>query len=410
MFDLGAVAALPDVLLRPDAIPTDRRPRLVATGYGGSVRASFSGSTAYLAEAGISEGSLDGAFTLYSTSPRDRRLELEGAAWKLRQILRRESTSGFKFSERFSAHVWQRHLPALAGTDIISNFQLYSSGFFKRRSEFDVRAFFYLDGTLHDYLLGYREHDVAIIDPATADRAIAVERRGYQQVDGIAVMSEFTARTLTQEYGVRRDRITVVLPGANLSDVMAARVVTARAARPPTEEVTVGFVGVYPERKGLPKLAAAVAALRLAKVPVRLLVVGRCPEEIARMDGVEALGFVSKTGDPDRFVDALSRVDLGCQLSTAELFGIAVLEFFRCGIPVLATEVGGVTDVLAGGGGLGVPGEISVEGVADEIRRFVEDESLRRRLSHDAAGRSDGVRWQHTAASLGRFVASRTAP
>lgn len=405
MFDREAVAGLPDVVLRPGPVPEDRRPRLVATGYGGSVRSSFSGSTGFLADASIDEGSLDGAFTLYAPGAHDRALQARGAAWKLRQLLRRESSSGFKFSTQFSEHVWRRHLPSLAGVDVVSNFQLYSEEFFARRAAFDVRGFFYLDGTLHDYLRGYRDFDAAAIDPATADRAMEVERAGYHQADGIAVMSEFTARTLVTEYGLDRERISVVLPGANITDEMADDVLLARAARTPSEDVVVGFLGVYPERKGLPKLAEAVGLLRAEGLPVRLLVVGRCPEQIARLDGVEALGFISKAEEPERFVDALSRIDLGAQLSTAELFGIAVLEFFRCGIPVLATEVGGVTDVLGGGGGISVPGDVTAEGVATALRGFVEDATLRARLTEAAAARADGVRWQHTAARLGRFVA-----
>lgn len=408
--DAGALAALPDVLLRQGDLPVDRRPRLVATGYGGSVRTSFSGSSGFLADAGIDDGSLDGAFTLFSAQKPDRALQVRGALWKAQRLLRRESSSGFKFSGEFSAHLWRRHLPALAGTDIISNFQLLSEHFFRRRTEYGVRVFFYLDGTLHDYLTGYREYDVAAIDPSTAARAIELERQGYHEADGVAVMSEHAARTLVSEYGLSRDRIIVVLPGANLSDDMAEQVVALRRVRAATDEFTVGFVGVYPERKGLPKLAAAIALLRQQGVPVRLQVVGRCPDQIAAMDGVDALGVISKDTDPNRFVQALSRVDLGCQLSTVELSGIAVFEFLRCGIPVLATEVGGAVDILQGGGGIGVPGDVAVETVAAAIRRFIDDEAERARLVAEASGRSDWARWQRTAAALGAMVADHGNP
>lgn len=409
MFDPGALTQLPDVILREDGFPAERRPRLVATGYGGSVRASFSGSSFYLSTAGMENGSLDGAFTLFSERKPDRALQAKGALWKVQRALRRQSRSGFKFSGEFSAHLWRRHLPALAGTDIINNFQLYSERFFQQRMEYGVKAFFYLDGTLHDYLRGYREYDVRAIEPSTVNRAIELELEGYLQADGIAVMGESVARTLVEEYGVGADRITVVPPGANLSDEMAERVVATRQARGEVEQFTVGFVGVYPERKGLPKLAAAVAALRRDNVPVRLQVVGRCPDDIAAMDGVDALGVIGKATEPNRFADAMARVDLGCQLSTAELYGIAVLEFLRCGIPVLATQVGGITDMLAGGGGIGLPVDVTTEGVAAAIRTVIDDCAERQRLSAEAAGRSDWARWQRTATTLGEMVAAHGA-
>jgi len=405
VFDPDAVSRLPDVVLRQGEIPPGRRPRLVATGYGGSVRTSFSGSSFYLSSAGIDSGSLDGAFTLFSDQRPDRALQAKGAWWKLQRALRRESVSGFKFSGEFSAHLWRRHLPALAGTDIISNFQLYSERFFRQRTAYGVRAFYYLDGTLHDYLRGYREYDVQAIDPSTLDRVIELERQGYHHADGVAVMSEFVARTLVEEYGLARDRITVVPPGANLTDETAERIVAARHARAEAEEFTVGFVGVYPERKGLPKLAAAVAALRRDNVPVRLQVVGRCPEDIASMDGVDALGFISKATEPTRFAEAMARVDLGCQLSTVEMFGIAVVEFLRCGIPVLATDVGGVSDTLSGGGCIDVAADVTTDEVGAAIRRVVDDRAERQRLSVEAADRRDTMRWQRTATALGELVA-----
>lgn len=408
MPDRRSLATLPDSVLRPGPLPGDRRPRLVATGFGGSVRSSFSGSSGYLADAGIDNGTLDGAFTLFSDRAPDRVLQVKGALWKVQRLLHRQSSGGYKFSGDFSAHLWRRHLPALAGTDVINNFQLFSDEFFRRRAEYDVRAFFYLDGTLHDYLRGYREYDVAAVDAATVDRALEVERRGYHQADGIAVMSEAAARTLVAEYGLARDQVTVVLPGANLTDGMAEQVVARRAGRPQPDEFVLGFVGVYPERKGLPKLAAAVTALRAEGVPVRLRVVGRCPDDIAALDGVEALGYISKTDDPDRFVAALSGMDLGCLLSTVELSGIAVLEFLRCGIPVLATDVGGLPDNLQGGGGITVARDASTADVAGAIRRFITNTGERQRLIAEAEGRRSFARWHRTAASLGDLVAGHT--
>jgi glycosyltransferase involved in cell wall biosynthesis len=410
VFDPRAIGDLPDVLLRADGFPGNRRPRLVATGYGGSVRTSFSGSSAYLAEAGIENGSLDGAFTLYSTRRPDRVLQAQGALWKARRLLRREAIGGFKFSAEFSAHLWRRHLPSLAGTDVISNFQLFSERFLRQRESHGIGAYFYLDATLHDYLEGYREFDVAGVDPSTADRVFALERDGYQRADGIAVMSSQTAETLTSHYEVPADRVRLVLPGANMSDEMAERVIEARATRAATDECVVGFIGVYPERKGLPRLASAIGALRREGVPVRLLVVGRCPEEIAVMDGVEALGFISKTAEPGAFVAALARMDLGCLLSTAEMSGIAVLEFIRCGIPVLATAVGGIPDNLRGGGGISVPGDASATDVAAAIGRFIDDGDERRRLEAEARARSGSVRWHAAAAALGEMVAEEGTP
>lgn len=397
----SALAELPDALLAPaPSFAPSRRPRLVATGYGRSFRSSFSGSSHYLTTAGIAAGTLDGGFTLYAADRPDRGLQLRGAVWKARRVLARERPDGFKFAPEFSAHVWHRHLPALAGTDVVNNFQLFSPEVLARRAELGLRTAWYLDGTFTDYLLGYRAYDVAALDDATVRRAIAAEREGYAQGGPIAVMSTAVGSTLVEAYDVDPDRVEVVLPGANIDDATVARVAAGRADRPAGGEFIVGFVGVYPRRKGLPKLAEAVSRLRRQGVPVGLLVVGVCPPEIAAADGVEALGVLDKVTQAGEFAAALARIDLGAQLSTAEMWGIAVLEFVRCGIPVLATEVGGVPDMIPDGATVGVPAEAPVEQVAEAIRVLVEDPGAYARLAAEASVRSGDARWERTAGLL----------
>lgn len=391
---------LPEVLLSDSPVPAGRRPRLLATGFGGSIRSSFSGSSVYLAEAGIERGVLDGAFTLYSDAVPDRVLSARGAMWKLRRLMSRQQRGGFKFAPEFSDHLWDKFLPSLAGTDVVNNFQLFSDDFWSKRDEFDVRGFFYLDGTLHDYLRGYREFDVASIDPASVDRAIAAERNGYQRCDGIAVMSEFAARSLVDVYGIPRSKIAVVLPGANVSDSMAEAVIAARREHTPGPDVVLGFIGVYPERKGLPLLAAAVEALRSEGVGVRLRVVGRCPADIANMEGVDYLGFIDKQKEPERFVSALAGMDLGCLLSQVELSGIAMLEFLRCGIPVAAKDVGGLPDNLVGGGGFLIPAGATLDEVVAALRSPVTRPSELQALTTAAHARIQNTGWGATADAL----------
>ena len=57
------------------------------------------------------------------------------------------------------------------------------------------------------------------------------------------------------------------------------------------------------------------------------------------MNGVEFLGIIDKPTDLPRFIEAIRSVDLGCQLSRAELAGIAMMEFLRVGVPIIATNI-----------------------------------------------------------------------
>ena len=138
---------------------------------------------------------------------------------------------------------------------------------------------------------------------------------------------------------------------------------------------------------------------------MRLRIIGACPEEIARMAGVEFLGRIDKDRDSTRFVEAIRGVDLGCQLSRAELFGIAMLEFLRLGVPVLATDVGGIADVLEGGGAVIVPRNIEAEQLALELEALLSDSARYQSLRQAAVARSNWATWRRAAMEIGSALA-----
>jgi glycosyltransferase involved in cell wall biosynthesis len=133
---------------------------------------------------------------------------------------------------------------------------------------------------------------------------------------------------------------------------------------------------------------------------VRLVVIGKCPDVIAAQDGVDFLGVINKEQDTERFVSALRAVDLGCQLSRVELLGIAMLEFMRLGVPVMATATGGMPDVLEDGGGILVPPEVSPEELADIVQELVLDEDRYDALRQQAVGRATWAGWRRAARDM----------
>jgi starch synthase len=78
----------------------------------------------------------------------------------------------------------------------------------------------------------------------------------------------------------------------------------------------------------------------------------------------------------------LSAADIYVLASRHEGFPVAPLEAMACGLPVVATDVPGIADILEGGensGGIVVPRENS-EAMALAIGRILDNESLRREL------------------------------
>lgn len=88
------------------------------------------------------------------------------------------------------------------------------------------------------------------------------------------------------------------------------------------------------------------------QVPARLLLVGDGPElgaayRIARELGVS--GLVDALGAQEEVTPLLSIADLFLLPSAQESFGLAALEAMACGVPVVASHVGGLPEVIEHG-------------------------------------------------------------
>jgi glycosyltransferase involved in cell wall biosynthesis len=388
-----------------DELPSYRRPRfVVAQAFAETLERSFSGTTYYLTETGRARGKLEGCFSLFAKQSPDNKLRALGAIWKLGRLARGQKPEGFKFSDAALRHLWRTNIQHFSGTSLLNNFQLYGSWFHEHRATYDIEANYYIDGTLQEYFDSYGEFDASGIDRATIEAAIAVERDGYLRADRIIVMSRRSAETLRSSYGVAAHKVFVVPPGANLLDESVSRA-AQRPRRARSEPFVLGFVGMYPERKGLPKLVEAITILRSRGLDVRVRVLGRCTPDLRTVEGVDYVGEVDKLAEPERFLEQLCAVDLGCLLSQAELAGIAVVEFLRLGIPVLGTDVGGTTDILEGGGALMVPADISAAELAEELAPFVRDRERYEALKQQAESRRAWASWSRAVNDIDRILA-----
>ena len=98
-------------------------------------------------------------------------------------------------------------------------------------------------------------------------------------------------------------------------------------------------------------------------------------ERLAREHGLT--GDVLFVGQVPNIADYLSVADLLLLPSETESFGLAALEAMACEVPVIATRVGGLTDLvrdgetgyLVGVGDVGAMAERSIDILADEAKR-----------------------------------------
>jgi N-acetyl-alpha-D-glucosaminyl L-malate synthase BshA len=126
------------------------------------------------------------------------------------------------------------------------------------------------------------------------------------------------------------------------------------------------------------------------KVPAHLLLVGDGPElgtayRLAREFGIAPL--VHPVGAQEEVVPLLSIADLFVLPSAQESFGLAALEAMACEVPVVASHVGGLPEVIEHGiSGFLHPPE-AVDEMADSGVRLLTDAALHRSIASRACAR-----------------------
>lgn len=174
-------------------------------------------------------------------------------------------------------------------------------------------------------------------------------------------------------------------------------------ARPARPRPVVVSVGRFKQPKDFTTLVRALARV---STPYRALIVGDGPErdEVADAIRTEELGDrVELAGTRDDVAEVLAEADLFVLSSRSEGMPMSVLEAMAVGLPVVASAVGGVPEVVVDGetGILAPAGDAPA--LAAALERLLDDASLRGRMG--AAGR----RRAETTFALSTWQASHRA-
>lgn len=244
---------------------------------------------------------------------------------------------------------------------------------------------------------------------AASPEARPGERAVLSAAAAVVATSRWTQAWLLDTYGLPSARVHVAVPGSDLADLSPGT--------PSGGELV--CVGAITAGKGYDVLGAALAAV--ADLGWRCLCVGALDVEPGFVDDVRARARTCGIADRVRLPGPLTGQDLDAlyaggdllvSASRAETYGMVVTEALARGLPVVATDVGGVSEALGhpGGGrpGLLVPPD-DPAALAAALRRWLTDPELRDRLRSAALARRQTLPgWRQTSDRLAGVLAEVT--
>jgi glycosyltransferase involved in cell wall biosynthesis len=335
----------------------------------------------FFMRAGQRAGFLDGGLPL-----KPERLRVQRWIWNLWTLLRTGAYGGFQYSPYFLDRLFGQVDTDPERDEFISHFPLLPP----EPAERAYRVSYYLDATLTQ---NFEDYGVAAnVSPPVREQALAQERRNYHHAEHVVGMSEWAARSVVEDYDVPEKKVHVVPGGANLWEEDLPEVVESTAPddlRP----LRLGFIGKNWRRKGLPFLLEVADALAERGIEVEIVAIGPDPSALPAHPALRPQGFIDKASALDRFVDVVRGLHFGCLFSSAEAFGISNVECLRLGVPVLATDVGGIPDTVPDGCGVLFAPGTSPATVAEQAAGFVEDPSQYHELRSRIQRRSSEFTW-----------------
>jgi glycosyltransferase involved in cell wall biosynthesis len=237
-------------------------------------------------------------------------------------------------------------------------------------------------------------------DTSPAGR-VAVERAVVRAADRLIAQCPCERDELVNDYGAAPSKVVVIPSAVNIATFRPVpRAEARRVVGLGPDELVVVYVGRMLPRKDVRNVVRALALLR-RDLPVTLLLTGgetREPDpsatpEIgalqrlaAELGVAEHVRFVGKR-QPDELRYYYAAGDVAVTTPWYEPFGLTPLEGMACGVPVVGSDVGGISFTISHGetGYLVPPRDPAA--LAQRLRMLLTDATLRSRMGRAARAR-----------------------
>ena len=201
----------------------------------------------------------------------------------------------------------------------------------------------------------------------------------------IAVSEEIKKHLLRN--GVKESKIVVIQNAVQNSygetNILENRIEKRRLLSIEDNEFIIGYLGRLSKEKGVQYLIDAGLILKEKDEAVRILIIGDGPkreelESLAKEKGLEKeIIFTGFQNDVEKWLPAL---DVFVLSSLTEGTPMALLEAMAAGIPVIATSVGGVPNVIENGVNGILTNAADSKALADKIMTLMHNPSIGKKM------------------------------
>jgi D-inositol-3-phosphate glycosyltransferase len=249
-------------------------------------------------------------------------------------------------------------------------------------------------------------------------RRLHVEHEVLRRSEALIAESPASKRHMVQEYGVDAAKVHVIPGGVDTAVFRPQeRLQARRALALALERPVLLFVGRLQPLKGIDTLLRAAHVVRQHHAQLQVLIVGggmdaqdeHEAQELHRLQALsERLGLgrhvcFIKAQPQEVLAQYYAAADVFVMPSHYESFGMVVLEAMACGIPVVASRVGGLTStVVSGHTGFLVP-EGDGQAFARAILPLLGSPTLRDGCGQAGLRRAQAFTWPHVVERTGQL-------
>lgn len=197
-------------------------------------------------------------------------------------------------------------------------------------------------------------HYTSIVRDLGTKVHIFLDRFMYEKADCVVAVSEATKKYMIEVDKISKDHIKVIYLGFDFEKLNAnslERKSLRKEFKFEDDDFVIGYVANFAPRKGHLQLVTAFEEI-IKKIPkAKLFLVGKgelqeVNEKVKEINLEDKICFAGWRQD---IASCMSAMDLFIQPSLSEAFSQVLIESMGIGLPIIATDVGGASEVITNG-------------------------------------------------------------